>query len=222
MSDEHDNLSRRELLRGRFLAGFLDTLADHVPLGRATDDPQRRDVQPSETTPSHRKCFPILRPPGAVNEESFLENCTRCDACIEACPHDAIVHAPVRFRQAAGTPMINALTSPCRMCNDFPCIAACEPKVLRMDLPKAIGTARIDMQTCLAYQNSFCTVCSEQCPVQGAIELTNGKPRIVEQKCTGCGICQHVCPAPQNAVMLMPLRERPFAPLDETPQGDAA
>lgn len=215
------NISRRQLLRGRFLNSLLGRVSDAVsdslgplasPLASQPDPPT---AAPTAQSPLHHKAFPIHRPPGAIEESAFLENCTRCDACIHACPHDAIVPAPARFRHAAGTPMIDtspASTSACRMCDDFPCIAACEPNVLRMDMPKVMATARIDIYTCLAHQNSFCSVCSEQCPVQGAIKVINGKPRIVEDTCTGCGVCHHVCPAPSNAVLLMPLADRPPPP----------
>lgn len=214
MSDEQ-HISRRELLRGRFLGGFLkrarESIADSFPAFH--DDRETLSSaapMPSHESPRYLKSFPVLRPPGAIEEEAFLDGCTKCNACVEACPHDAITHAPLRFRRAAGTPMIDPIESPCRMCEDFPCISACEPNVLRMSMPKKMGIARIDMFTCLAHTGSYCTVCSEHCPVDGAIELTNGKPRINEETCTGCGVCQHVCPAPANAVLLMPVKERPL------------
>jgi len=56
---------------------------------------------------------------------------------------------------------------------------------------------------CLAYQGSFCSVCSEHCPEEGAILVTQGKPRVVPDACTGCQKCQEVCPAPKNAVFLV-------------------
>jgi ferredoxin-type protein NapG len=31
---------------------------------------------------------------------------------------------------------------------------------------------------------------------------------IDEDACVGCGVCQHVCPAPVNAVLVLPARER--------------
>ena len=105
--------------------------------------------------------------------------------------------------------MINPIQQPCWMCADYPCIASCEPGVLKLSLPKSMATARIESFACLAWQGSFCTVCSEQCPVPNAIVLEGGKPRIVESVCTGCGVCQYVCPAPENAILLMPLPERP-------------
>ncbi|MGP1346133.1 MAG: 4Fe-4S binding protein [Phycisphaerales bacterium] len=193
------NISRRSFLRGRLLGsvvkGIGDTLADALPALRTDESPE---------SSSYAHLFPILRPPRAVPEPQFLAECTRCDACLEACPHDAIIHAPPRFRQAAGTPMIDPHRQPCWMCHDTPCVSACEPGVLDPNRPIRMGTARINTTTCLAHQGSFCTVCSEQCPVEDAIELTSGKPHINEDKCTGCGVCAHVCPAPDNAVLLIP------------------
>lgn len=198
--DEEKPISRRDLLRGRFLKNLMN---------RAEDVAMDRVLQ-SHESPRYLKSFPVLRPPGAIEESAFLDGCTRCNACVEMCPHDAITHAPARFRRAAGTPMIDPIKSPCRMCDDFPCIAACEPNVLRMAMPKKMGIARIDIFTCLAHTGSFCTVCSEHCPVEQAIEVINGKPRIMEDTCTGCGVCQHVCPAPANAILLMPIGQRPL------------
>jgi ferredoxin-type protein NapG len=153
-----------------------------------------------------------------VPEAEFLAACTRCDACMTACPYGVVVPAPPRFKQAAGTPMIDPASAACHMCPDTPCITACAPGVLRRDRPLKMGTAVIQAWNCLAHQNSFCTVCSEQCPVPGAIALVDGKPRVDERVCTGCGVCHYACPAPANAVMILPLRDRP--PTRTIPEGD--
>jgi ferredoxin-type protein NapG len=193
------------LFRGTFSASAQG--AEETP---RADRPAARD------SARFQKAFPILRPPGAVEEEAFLAGCTRCNACIEACPHDAILHAPLRFRRAAGTPMIDPIQQPCWMCDGFPCIPSCEPRVLRFDLPKKMGLARIDTFSCLPYQGRPCSACVDACPVPAAIELVCDKPKIVEAACTGCGVCQFVCPAPDNAVLLVPLAERPFPPAKES------
>lgn len=231
MSDEPP-MSRRNFLRGKVLRRAVSNLGDAIadglaPLSDATAG-SARSTSGQASNSRYHKSFPVLRPPGAIEEEAFLSGCTRCDACIEACPHDSILHAPSRFRRAAGTPMIDPLRQPCWMCEDTPCVAACEPAVLRQELPIKMGVAQISPVTCLAHQNSFCTVCSEQCPVEGAIEIVNHKPRINEDRCTGCGVCQHVCPAPENAVLLMPVQTRPpppppqTSPSPETPDAETA
>jgi ferredoxin len=61
---------------------------------------------------------------------------------------------------------------------------------------------------CLAYQSSFCSVCSERCPEEGAIVLAQGKPSVNPDACTGCKICQDVCPAPKNAVFIVSRKPR--------------
>lgn len=186
----------------------IDAVADKL----ATTADSRPDSSGSGSQPNRigrRFALPIHRPPGAVDEVSFLAGCTRCNECITACPVDAIVLAPARFREAAGTPMIEAHTAACVMCADTPCITACKPGVLRADQPRKMGVAWIQTMACLAYTGSFCTVCSERCPVQNAIEVSAGKPTIRADVCTGCGVCASVCPAPTNAIVVMPLADRP-------------
>ena len=90
------------------------------------------------------------------------------------------------------------------MCSDTPCITACTTGALIPESGMRMGTAQILTQSCLAYQSSFCTVCSEQCPVPDAIVVDEGKPWIREDVCTGCGVCDFVCPAPQKAILIMP------------------
>jgi ferredoxin len=65
---------------------------------------------------------------------------------------------------------------------------------------------RVRPQLCLAWQGSFCSTCSERCPAEGAIVVELGRPRVVEERCNGCGLCVQVCPAPLNALEFLPSR----------------
>ncbi len=67
---------------------------------------------------------------------------------------------------------------------------------------KTDKVAVIQGRHCLAYQQSYCSVCYERCPVPQALEFNEGLPRVVLEICTGCGICRDVCPAPENAVLM--------------------
>lgn len=73
-------------------------------------------------------------------------------------------------------------------------------------LVKTDKVAVIQGRHCIAYQQSYCSVCYERCPVPEAIDFNEGMPRIVLEACTGCGICREVCPAPENAVLLVERR----------------
>ena len=53
--------------------------------------------------------------------------------------------------------------------------------------------AVIQGRFCLAY-TSFCTVCSERCPVPGAMKVAQGIPMVIADACTGCRLCEWLCP----------------------------
>lgn len=87
--------------------------------------------------------------------------------------------------------------------------AAVSPKGIEPQLRENGATpqtvAIIQGRHCLAL-TSFCSVCLERCPVPGALRLVNGMPMVVPDACTGCAVCHQVCPAPTNAVLLLPRR----------------
>jgi MauM/NapG family ferredoxin protein len=165
----------------------------------------------SETPNDNRQSetMPLLRPPGALVENEFLEACTRCGDCVKACEPGAISMAPERMRSAAGTPIIDAMQAPCLLCEGLPCITACEPGALRAEAPAALGTAFIQALDCLNRLGSSCTVCVEQCPIPGALTFVDNVPVVSESLCTGCGQCQYACPAPINAIAILPSKLRP-------------
>ena len=148
-----------------------------------------------------------LRPPYARDELDFLLACTRCDACITACPHDVIFPLPARLGvQVAGTPAMDLLNRGCHMCADWPCVAACEPDALKRpapDAPPKLARARIDTDVCLPYLGPECGACADSCPVPGALRWTDGvRPVIDEDICTGCALCREACILDPKAVVV--------------------
>ncbi|MCM2372192.1 4Fe-4S dicluster domain-containing protein [Aporhodopirellula aestuarii] len=217
-------LSRRDLFHGRLWKSARPTqfeplvtrypkpVVDETPVSkpRSISGINIDPVPPTNLGVTLRsKPVPVFRPPGAIDEAQFLVGCTRCGDCITVCPYDAIRTATERYGSVAGTPVIEADTQACMMCEDFPCITACKPGVLVDSIPKVMGTARVTEHLCLAHHHTTCTVCSERCPVEGAITVRDGKPTVIEDICTGCGVCRYVCPAPENAILLMPAFSRP-------------
>jgi ferredoxin len=82
----------------------------------------------------------------------------------------------------------------------------------RSAAPVAGMAVKVRPQLCLAWQGSFCSTCSERCPVEGAISVDLGRPRIDESRCNGCGLCVQACPAPLNALEFLPSRQQVPAP----------
>lgn len=176
---------------GSALPGVISWLADYV------EEP---------ALPRPARSAPLLRPPGAIDESAFLERCTRCGDCAQACPHDAIEPAPAIHREAAGTPRIDPARTPCWLCSDLPCISACETGALIAEAPP-MGKARVQRFDCLGSMGTSCSSCQEQCPVEGALAIREGIPVVSEELCTGCGVCHYVCPAPNKAIAILPRAE---------------
>ncbi len=150
-----------------------------------------------------------LRPPGApADDDAFRAACTRCTDCIEACPYQSIRRLGPERGEDAGTPVIIPADSPCYLCEDMPCIAACGAGAL---LPVArrdvtMGVARIRYDACYQAQGQPCDYCVTRCPLKGeAISFDDARrPRISDQHCTGCGVCAYLCPP--GAIDILPNR----------------
>ncbi|KMP10495.1 hypothetical protein UZ36_07435 [Candidatus Nitromaritima sp. SCGC AAA799-C22] len=164
----------------------------------AVESVQKKIDKVNETVDKFTKRVPLIRPPGASTERRFLQDCTRCDKCIHACPKDAIVKAPKKFGfLVMGTPYIDPKKNPCVMCDDLPCISACpDGALLPVESPANVkmGYAILDKKKCQAYGAAFCQQCVIDCPIPGAITQDKDNQPVFHKKiCTGCGVCVSSC-----------------------------
>jgi len=151
-----------------------------------------------------------LRPPFALPEDEFLSSCTRCDACISACPHDVLFKLPARLGNlVADTPALDLGNRGCHMCEDWPCVMACEPQALARPTPKEdadpalpkLAHLTINEEACLPYAGPECGACAHICPVPGALTWPDGlRPVIDAAACTGCALCREACIVDPKAI----------------------
>lgn len=124
----------------------------------------------------------VIRPPGALDETSFLARCIKCGQCMRVCPTN-VIH-PANWQAGAEglwTPVLNFRvgTSGCQH-NCVACSHVCPTTALRplsvdermgrsafADTgPVRLGTAFIDRGRCLPWaMDTPCIVCQENCPV---------------------------------------------------------
>ncbi len=150
-----------------------------------------------------------LRPPGARRESEFTALCIRCNRCIAACPYKSLVPAGWRHGGAAGTPVCIPQRQPCYLC--MLCPPTCPTGALDAITEKRavrMGTAKVDGDTCFAFQGILCRTCVDQCPLPEAITQDNQLRPQVTAKCVGCGICEKFCPAPAVAIRVVARGER--------------
>ncbi len=161
----------------------------------------------------------LLRPPGVLREEDFLDKCVRCGECMKVCLRSALYPASLQTGlYSLYTPMVvprlGYCEYNCSLCGQV-CPTGAIPKLPLDQKKKAvIGLAVIDKNHCLPHAKKMnCMVCEEHCPVPdkairfGPVrELDyNGKavvlkkPYVVDDLCIGCGICEYVCPLEEKA-----------------------
>jgi len=170
----------------------------------------------------------LIRPPGA-RENGLLHKCIRCGECNRACPTSAIQPAVVEAGlEGLWTPVLVPRAGycdySCNACGQVCPVQAIPPLSLDEKRERVIGKAYIDENRCIAWADATdCIVCEEMCPVpEKAIVLeevevptsdgelvTVQRPRVVRERCIGCGICEYKCPVNGEAAI------RVFVPSDE-------
>ncbi len=163
----------------------------------------------------------LIRPPGSVGEEEFLDKCVRCGECMKVCPTNAV--QPLMLEaglEGMWTPVLRPELAyceyKCNMCTQVCPTEAIKKLSLEEKQKVKIGLAAVDRNRCLpwAYARA-CQVCYEQCPLPDkAIRLeeavvttargsriTVKQPYVSAELCIGCGICQNKCPVSDQAAI---------------------
>ncbi len=152
------------------------------------------------------KAAPPVLPPGAGNPDRFAALCSRCYACVNACPTRVIQPAV-----AGGRPLLEAfapvLDTDASYCEQFctRCGEACPTGAIQSLTEdekglQQIGVARVIQDACLAWADGeYCMVCSEFCPYFAIDTDTSpdglARPGVNPDRCRGCGSCHSECPA---------------------------
>ncbi|MEO0226118.1 MAG: 4Fe-4S binding protein [candidate division WOR-3 bacterium] len=163
----------------------------------------------------------VIRPPGSIPEELFIDACIRCGECVKICPTNGL--QPVLLQRGFGglfTPQLIPRIGGCeRNCNG--CGQVCPTGAIRkLELKEKdfvkIGTAVIHKEMCLAWeQDKLCLICDEACPYNAIeskmVDILGNKllrPFVKEELCTGCGICESRCPITgPSAIEVFPIGE---------------
>jgi polyferredoxin len=157
-----------------------------------------------------------IRPPGSCDEPEFLERCIKCGQCMKVCPNNALHPA---FLQAGfegfWSPVLISRIGYCEPTCTL-CSKACPTGAIRAFTEEdkkenrvRIGTAFFDRGRCLPWaMGTNCIVCEEFCPTspkaiwfqKSTLTKPDGTvlelnlPRVDPEICTGCGVCEYVCP----------------------------
>jgi len=153
-----------------------------------------------------------IRPPYALAELEFLLSCTRCGDCIEACPYTVIFPLSTRLGVRVGeTPAMDLVNKGCHLCEDWPCVSACDAGALTIPETTADGDtpplpmlalASVDTEACFPYSGPECGACATSCPVPGGLLWDQQRPYVDPENCIGCGLCREACIVDPSAISI--------------------
>lgn len=152
-------------------------------------------------------------PPGAT--EQFAETCTRCYACVRACPTKIIRIKSGGSLSELFMPELRfdrgTCEESCHRCTQVCPTGAIRTLTQQEKHRTQIGIARVERPKCLAWaDNEYCMVCDEYCPYHAIGTEMRGDiacPVIKSDLCRGCGACEEACPAVRagKAIFVHPL-----------------
>ncbi len=170
---------------------------------------------------SREKQNRLIRPPGALPENDFLDQCIRCEECVRICASNGACLQPGAIQSSllelwapAAVMREGYCEYNCNLCTQVCPTQALQPLTLAKKQNYKMGLAIFDKNSCIPYnQNEDCLVCEEHCPTPNkAIKFQikealtkDGRlkkvkfPYVEPALCIGCGICEYKCPLPGKA-----------------------
>ena len=131
-----------------------------------------------------------VRPPWALSETLFIEQCSRCEQCVQHCPEGILRHG------SGGFPEMHFDTAGCTFCGA--CVTACETGALSRSVSAPVPWRVAVSDECLSIRGVMCRACADECEMR-AIRFRaqpggRAEVSVVSDACSGCGACIRFCP----------------------------
>ena len=192
---------RRAFLVGAAVAGTSAALAQtqmKVDGGLAVIEDKKAPI----------RLTPII-PPGSVSARHMQKKCTACQLCVSSCPNNVLRPSTelLHFMQPEMSFERGYCRPECTRCSEVCPTGAIKPITREEKTMQHVGHAVWIKKNCVVLTDGVsCGNCARHCPTS-AIQMVdyegpNGMvkvPSVDENKCIGCGACEHLCPAREES-----------------------
>lgn len=154
-----------------------------------------------------------LRLPWVTSEKQFIDQCTQCQDCIEACQPKIIV------RDALGYPKVDFSQGECDFCHQ--CIKSCKQPFFTPAKTREFASSNYQRpwpalleisEQCLAKNSIYCQSCRDECHANAVTfsYIVAGKTKVIPQPsinlpdCDQCGACLSSCPQQAISFQIQP------------------
>lgn len=180
------------------------TSAALIMTAAASEAAQKRHIPVSENKKTERDTRIV--PAGSISLKNFTDHCTACQLCVSVCPNQVLqpssslltlMQPQMQFDKGYCRPE-------CNKCSEVCPAGAIRPLSVEDKSSVQIGHAVVDLSLCVVNTDDVkCGNCARHCPA-GAIRLVKKNPEdenspripaVNEERCIGCGACEHLCPA---------------------------
>ena len=184
---------RRAFLVGAAVAGTSAAMAQtqmKVDGGLAVIEDKKA---PKRQTP--------ITPPGSISASNMQKHCTACQLCVSSCPNNVLRPSTdlMHFMQPLMSFERGYCRPECTRCSEVCPAGAIKPITREAKTNIHVGHAVWIKENCVVLTDGVsCGNCARHCPTE-AIQMIDYEghmvPAVDENKCIGCGACEHLCPA---------------------------
>ena len=142
-----------------------------------------------------------LKPFGAKSLRNFSSRCTGCQLCVGKCS-EKVLRPSTKLATMMQPEMafdLGYCRPDCTACSRVCPTGAIQPITPAEKSAISIGHAVTVPANCLLGQGVTCNACSRHCPAAAISLVTDAATghamvAVNEQRCLGCGACEHYCP----------------------------
>ena len=147
-----------------------------------------------------------LVPAGSLSLKNFEQHCSACQLCVSNCPNQ-VLRPSTNFMNLMQPEMSferGYCRPECTNCSDVCPAGAIRPITVEEKSSIQVGHAVVNLDNCVVNTDGVkCGNCARHCPA-GAIRMVRKNPddndslmipTVNEERCIGCGACEHLCPA---------------------------